>query len=63
MTSMNLNSNPLFENFLLSNDPALFAFHEAIIDELFAQNTGEEQQGMDRQQIQGTFTHFRGGDR
>lgn len=35
-TSMNLNHNPRFENFELAHDPALFAFHEKIADEIFA---------------------------
>lgn len=34
-TSMNLNVNPRFENFELNWDPDLFAFLEAIADELF----------------------------
>jgi hypothetical protein len=35
MTSMNLNYNPRFENFLLRHDPALFDFHQAILDEIW----------------------------
>jgi hypothetical protein len=38
-TSMNLNFNPRFEDFDLSNDPALFAFLEEIVDELFSKKT------------------------
>lgn len=34
-TSMNLNHNPRFESFQLAHDPELFAFHKAIIDELW----------------------------
>lgn len=34
--SMNLNFNPRFENFQLANDPELFQFHKAIIDEVWA---------------------------
>jgi hypothetical protein len=40
-SSMNLNFNPRFENFQLAHDPDLFAFHEAIIDEIWSRQRRE----------------------
>lgn len=40
-TSMNLNFNPRFENFSISHDPEAFAFHKAILDEIW-QNQGRD---------------------
>lgn len=34
-TSMNLNHNPRFENFEIAHDPELYAFHQAIVDEIW----------------------------
>jgi hypothetical protein len=34
-TSMNLNHNPRFENFEIAHDPALYDFHQTIIDEVW----------------------------
>lgn len=36
MSSMNLNSNPRFENFLMRHDPALHAFHAQLFDTLWS---------------------------
>jgi hypothetical protein len=35
MTSMNLNFNPRFENFMIRNDPDMCDFHQAIFDEIW----------------------------
>lgn len=35
-TSMNLNFNPRFENFMLRNDPDMCAFHKRIFDEIWS---------------------------
>ena len=35
MTSMNLNFNPRFENFMLRHDKAMCDFHDAILDEIW----------------------------
>jgi hypothetical protein len=40
-TSMNLNHNPRFENFEIANDPELYAFHQAIIDEIWRKQARE----------------------
>lgn len=34
-TSMNLNFNPRFENFMIRNDPDMCRFHQAIFDEIW----------------------------
>jgi hypothetical protein len=38
-TSMNLNHNPRFENFEIAHDPALYAFHAQIIDEIWTRQS------------------------
>ena len=42
ITSMNLNFNPRFENFLITDDPGLHDFHAAIMDEIWATQTPAE---------------------
>jgi hypothetical protein len=41
-TSMNLNFNPRFENFSIAHDPEAFAFHKAIMDEIWKTQRTEE---------------------
>lgn len=42
-TSMNLNTNPRFEDFDITNDPALFSFMKGITDEIFEKHNARTQ--------------------
>lgn len=50
-TSMNLNKNPRFEDFDISNDRELFKFLSNIIDELFKKHKSAKQAKMDSTEL------------
>ncbi len=57
-TSMNLNQNPRFEDFDISNDPELFKFLKKITDELFAKTASKKQAMLTTNQLQHQFMGF-----
>lgn len=56
-TSMNLNQNPRFEDFDLSNGKALFMFLNGVVDELFEQTKIKAQETMTVRELCGEFDH------
>ena len=57
-TSMNLNQNPRFEDFDLSNDPAIFLFLQDIVDELFGKTKIKAQEDMTVKELCGEFNNY-----
>lgn len=56
-TSMNLNQNPRFEDFDLSNDKSLYIFLNGLVDELFEQTKIKDQEAMTVKELCGEFNH------
>jgi hypothetical protein len=54
-TSMNLNTNPRFEDFTLAHDPGLFAFLSGVLDSIW----GKQEKGMANQPSRVMSKHFR----
>lgn len=54
-TSMNLNQNPRLEDFDLTNDPALFAFLQAVVDDLFSRTRSKIQAKSSTNELQHEF--------
>jgi hypothetical protein len=54
-TSMNLNQNPRIEDFDLTNDPALYRFLAAVVDDLFHRTTSDRQNKASTNELQHQF--------